>query len=52
MTRACRTLLLIAALLMASGAARAQVPYPSQPVKFIVPFPPAGGTDTAARLDY
>ena len=38
----------LAALL--PGAPRAQARYPAQPVKCIVPFPPAGGTDTVARL--
>jgi tripartite-type tricarboxylate transporter receptor subunit TctC len=42
---------------LATGAAalcpvvsRAQARYPTQPIKCIVPFPPAGGTDTVARL--
>ena len=41
----CATLL--AAL---ASASHAQSAYPSQPIKVIVPFPPAGGTDVVARL--
>ena len=41
----CATLL--AAL---ASASHAQGAYPSQPIKVIVPFPPAGGTDVVARL--
>jgi tripartite-type tricarboxylate transporter receptor subunit TctC len=28
----------------------AQAPYPSKPVRFILPFPPGGGTDTLGRV--
>ncbi|WP_083745140.1 tripartite tricarboxylate transporter substrate binding protein [Variovorax sp. KK3] len=33
-----------------AASALAQAGYPSQPIKVIVPFPPAGGTDVLTRL--
>jgi tripartite-type tricarboxylate transporter receptor subunit TctC len=33
-----------------AGAALAQGSYPSRPIRFIVPYPPGGGTDTVARV--
>jgi len=39
-----------AALALCTAAASAQASYPSQPIKVIVPFPPAGGTDVLTRL--
>jgi tripartite-type tricarboxylate transporter receptor subunit TctC len=48
----CSRRLLVAALIapaLLSTAAFASDAYPSRPIKFIVPFPPGGGTDTLAR---
>ncbi|MFN2645485.1 MAG: tripartite tricarboxylate transporter substrate binding protein [Burkholderiales bacterium] len=42
--------LLAALALLASCAAWAQEPYPSKPIRFILPFPPGGGTDLLGRL--
>ena len=44
-----RKLLTLLALTLAFTTAQAQ-PYPSKPVRMIVPFPPGGGTDILARL--
>src|SRR5262249_11804859 len=38
-----------AVLLACAGVAQGQ-PYPSQPIRLIVPWPPGGGVDTAARI--
>jgi len=43
-----RRIALLAAALVVTGAI-AQGNYPSKPIKLIVPFPPAGGTDTLSR---
>ncbi|MFZ2650972.1 MAG: tripartite tricarboxylate transporter substrate binding protein [Burkholderiaceae bacterium] len=36
-------------MLVCAGAVQAQ-PYPNKPIRMIVPWPPGGGVDTAARL--
>ena len=36
--------------LLGAGAVHAQAPYPSQPIKFIVPYPAGGATDALARM--
>jgi tripartite-type tricarboxylate transporter receptor subunit TctC len=41
--------LLTGALAVAATCAFAQSDYPSKPIKLLVPFPPAGGTDTLSR---
>jgi len=42
--------LLAAFTLFFSLCALAQEPYPSKPIRFILPFPPGGGTDLLGRL--
>ncbi|WP_029047278.1 tripartite tricarboxylate transporter substrate binding protein [Cupriavidus sp. amp6] len=39
-----------AAILGTPGQAFAQQPYPSKPIRLIVPYPAGGGTDTVGRL--
>ena len=40
----------VPAALIAPGAARAQDAYPNRPIKFIVPYTPAGATDNISRI--
>ena len=41
---------MLAALAFCGAAGHAQSVYPSQPIRIVVPFPPAGGTDVLTRL--
>jgi tripartite-type tricarboxylate transporter receptor subunit TctC len=41
----------IGAALVAPGALRAEDAYPNRPIKFIVPYTPAGATDNLSRID-
>ncbi len=47
-----RTLLAGLAAAPFAGAARAESPWPTRPIRVIVPYPPAGGADTTARILY
>ncbi|HYC45224.1 MAG TPA: tripartite tricarboxylate transporter substrate binding protein [Burkholderiales bacterium] len=48
MRRQCTALSLLL-LAFVAGSAYAQAPYPSRPIRWIVPYPPAGTTDFVAR---
>ena len=45
-----RLVVLAACALVAAAPALAQDTYPSRPIKWIVPFPPGGPTDTLSRI--
>jgi tripartite-type tricarboxylate transporter receptor subunit TctC len=47
-----RVLLAAIASAPLAGAARAQGAWPDRPVRVMVPYPPAGGADTTARILY
>ena len=47
-----RTLLAGLAVAPLAGKASAQAKWPERPVRVIVPYPPAGGADTTARILY
>ena len=47
-----RSLLAAAVAMPVAGAVRAQTSWPERPVRVIVPYPPAGGADTTARIIY
>jgi tripartite-type tricarboxylate transporter receptor subunit TctC len=38
------------AILVGAAAARAETPYPTRPIRVIVPFPPGGSTDVFLRI--
>jgi tripartite-type tricarboxylate transporter receptor subunit TctC len=50
--RALRLIPLVLGVVLAPGPAGAQAPdsWPSRPIRFILPFPPGGGTDILGRL--
>ncbi|MCW5668706.1 MAG: tripartite tricarboxylate transporter substrate binding protein [Hydrogenophaga sp.] len=49
MNRRIASLLAVLGLLATTPAALAQAPYPSRPIRLVVPYPAGGGTDVVAR---
>mgnify|MGYP003703849467 CR=1 FL=1 len=45
-----RLLLILVACMTLSGGVSSAASYPDRPVRFIVPFPPGGGTDAFGRI--
>ena len=45
-----RSLVLLGTSLLGLTGARAQAPWPTGPIRFVVPYPPGGPTDLMARL--
>jgi tripartite-type tricarboxylate transporter receptor subunit TctC len=45
-----RTLILVVVVAMLAAATAHAQSYPSRPIRFIVPFPPGGSTDTYSRI--
>ena len=50
MSKAMRCAAAAALLFVAAAGVQAQGDYPNKPIRFIVPFPPGGGTDIVSRL--